>query len=457
MCVLRFCLFGVLASVVSVGCSDGDDTAPRPDVLDQDTAVSDTSGSVDASDTGTNEEVGQDADVEEDTETVEDTGTVDVEDGTDVPDATDDIADAADDVADATDDIADATDDVEADVEAPPLYTGAITDPDNSANITEFATEIREIPEEGNSDALFDGNIDQSTAEVAWSREWYDEWTARIGREWRCSVRLDRVELYPPTDAGFFEHGETGSVELIGYVPEGNGGGAERASEMEYDRDYTLAIKYVRDSSSTEPLVFDASDLPLASYYAHAVRLRADEPAGSAEPPEARIDEEEGDWDTTVRIAEVVFRGECVGEESVIEWDVSEWTCPVTCEEASNEGVQSRSVVCRRDDNWEAHPDLCEGEEPAEAGEACVLECPYVLEHVGYGPYTTANDSGWLHRGTAGPLPSSTAYATAVEDIEGKPCSVLTVNPLSWLFAPSCRNPDTSQHCAFQCLEPDAE
>ncbi|MFW6067602.1 MAG: hypothetical protein ACOC97_04630 [Myxococcota bacterium] len=312
---------------------------------------------------------------------------------------------------------------------------GSITDPDRSASVGGFAAD-----EGGEPEAAYDGIIDQGAADSDSETVEYGDGSPMLAREWRCMVRLERVAVHGPSDGPLFEGGETGRVLLFGY-------------ELE-EADWTLlAEKPVGGESPSVPIIFDESDLPAVAFRGHGVAFVPDEPVTDGGTVES---------ETAVRIAEVIFHGECVGEESVLEWTVGEWECHgVECVEVENDGgVPRRTVRCERDRTWPAAEALCPSPKPATEGESCTLECPYELIYVGDRSFTYSNGSGWLHEGgvghRAGPLPTTTTHGSTVEAIEGKPCSILTTNPLTYFAGISC-SPEQGIYCAFQCLDPSAE
>jgi hypothetical protein len=440
---LRVACIALMASAAGGAC--GSDDQGGMDIGVADTGSSDT-GSSDTGSADTTEDDTSAEDTSVDDTSVEDTSVEDtsVED-TSVEDTS--VEDTS--VGDTTDE--DSTPDTDAedepDVEEPPLYTGAVTDPANSANISDFIDD-EDVEDEraANPDAAFDGVVGELSADSSWTRVWYGEESGHLGREWRCSVQLSRVEVHAPDGGLLFASGETGRITLYGY----NHDSGEGDITEDFDNSSVLAVKYVTGDTPPNPIVFDVDDLPAAGYVAHSVAFEVDLPDGSIHEI------------TRVRVSEVVFRGECTTEEEdEIDWSTTEWTCPAECVAAVNNSTQTRSVWCERNGENQAHEDLCPAEKPVSEGEACVYECPYVLVYVGDYGFTYANDSGWLHEGNqtrrAGPLPHAVEHGSSVGAIEGKPCSILTTNPETRFVGISCSGGAASTYCAFQCLEPDAE
>jgi hypothetical protein len=306
--------------------------------------------------------------------------------------------------------------------------TESVTDPERSANVGSFAS-----GDEGgsNPNAAFDGILEQTAAESASEPVDYGDDTEVLGREWRCFVRLERVEVHGPSDGPWFETGETGKVILYGY-------------DLEDEDWIMIAEKPVGSESPSSPVIFEAVDLPATAYRGHGVAFVPDGDDGS----------------TTARVAEVVFEGECDGERSSFAWNVSAWLCPANCESASNASTYVRSVFCERDGSSSASEALCPSPKPMTVGGSCNYECPYELVHIGDREFTYDNASGWLHEGSAtlraGPLPSSTAYGDSVGEIAGQPCSILTTNPATYYVAYYCDGAAMDTHCAFQCQDPIA-
>ncbi|MFW6067604.1 MAG: hypothetical protein ACOC97_04640 [Myxococcota bacterium] len=228
-----------------------------------------------------------------------------------------------------------------------------ILDPGLGVSVGEFAEDF----DPSNPEAAFDGALEQDAVDSARDRADYDDESgAMLAREWRCMVQLDRVEVHGPANGPFFQAGETGQVMLYGYDAEG--------------RDWELlATQPVGNESPSAPVTFDASDLPATPYHGHGVAFMPDAPIVGGEPQEGS---------TTVRVAEVVFHGECVGEESTFAWNVGEWQCrQVECADVENEGTLLRTVFCERDEALRANDGLCPSPKPSTNDGTCIYECPY--------------------------------------------------------------------------------
>lgn len=279
--------------------------------------------------------------------------------------------------------------------------------------------------------AAFDDEVSQTGEEGAWTALFdADEADIYIGKEWRGPTRVRRVEVFAPSDGAFFADPQN--------YPDGGAGKVHLLGQKAGDAQWTIiASEPFAASNGSEPVVIDARFAKGNSgFVKHAVGFTAD--AGLV---------------GLVRVAEVVFFGETVGISS-IEWDAGAWVCSgVECVESENDGVLKRTVQCLRDGTHKASEALCPSEKPDTEGESCGLSCPYELVFIGYRPFGYQDSSGWLHEGRldrrAGPLPSSTSFGTTVDDIEGKPCSILTSNPKTYFVGISCtQSPD---YCAFQC------
>ncbi|TXD36732.1 hypothetical protein FRC98_12970 [Lujinxingia vulgaris] len=285
-------------------------------------------------------------------------------------------------------------------------------------------------------EAAFDGQIDQGVdaAAITPIYENLDD-DPLLYKEFRCETRLRRLEVHAPED-GFFIYDETnfpaggsGTVQVVG----------RRADNTHW---YGVTSK---PFDAESPVVFTPEELSNArDYVAYGVTFASDSPLVGE-----------------VQVAEVSLFGYCATPEHEIAWEATEWLCTgVECVNETNPGgVATRTVTCARDAGGFAHPEFCEGEEPASQGESCELRCPYTLTHVGGRPFTYSNESGWLHEGNverrAGPLPSNVEHGTTVEAIEGKPCSILTENPLAYYVGISCTVPveegEERLYCAFRC------
>ncbi|RDV37612.1 hypothetical protein DV096_14000 [Bradymonadaceae bacterium TMQ3] len=285
-------------------------------------------------------------------------------------------------------------------------------------------------------EAAFDGQIDQGVDASAITPIYEDlDDDPLLYKEFRCETRLRRLEVHAPEDGFFmydatnFPEGGSGTVQVVG----------RRANSTHW---HDVASKAF-DAQS--PVVFTPEELSNArNFVAYGVTFSSESPLVGE-----------------VQVAEVSLFGYCASPEHEIAWETTDWRCAgVECVEETNVGgTESRMVTCARDAGGFAHPDLCEGEEPASQGESCELSCPYTLTHIGPRPFDYDNESGWLHEGNAerraGPLPSSVEFGTTVEAIEGKPCSILTENPLAYFVGMSCRVPveegEEALYCAFRC------
>ncbi|RAL20683.1 hypothetical protein DL240_15305 [Lujinxingia litoralis] len=284
--------------------------------------------------------------------------------------------------------------------------------------------------------AAFDGVVSQPPSESAWTAIYENlDKEPLLYKEFRCEMRLQGVEVHPPTDSFLlydevsFPQGGSGQAVLVG----------RKAASSFW---YTLAT---RPFEAQGPVVFSPEELPTASdYVAYGVIFEADSPLVAR-----------------VQVAEVRFWGYCASPEHEIAWHTTPWQCTgVVCEDTVNPGgTGERQVRCQRDTGDRAHPDFCEEEMPATTGQSCVLSCPYELVYVGARPFTYDNQSGWLHEGISssrtGPLPGSVSQATTREEIEGKPCSVLAEDPLAYFVGLRCREEtpegEAQLYCAFRC------
>lgn len=284
--------------------------------------------------------------------------------------------------------------------------------------------------------AAFDGVDSQTAAESAVTPLFEGEAEEfLLYREFSCPMRLQRVEVIPPSD-GPFVFDET-------YYPNGGSGELRIVGRRPWSTywDTITTVPYTADS----PIVVLPEALTNATDYA-GFGIMFD----SSEPVPGQI-----------RVAEIKMFGFCTGPEWTIEWDVPEFVCSgVECVSESNPGgTQQRDVRCLRDDDSEANEQFCAVPKPAETGEACELQCPHELVYVGPRAFTYDNDSGWLHEGSdnfrAGPLPSEIEYGTTVDAIEGAPCSVLTTNPAAVFMAISCVESSgegiETTYCSFRC------
>ena len=285
-------------------------------------------------------------------------------------------------------------------------------------------------------EAAFDGMVDQANASSATTEiyENLDE-DPLLYREFDCETRLRRVEVHPPTEGHLLHHptnypeGSTGTVEVVG-----------RRADIDYW--YTIMSK---PFAASGPVIFGPDELGnAANYVAYGVRFTKDEPLIG-----------------NLHVAELALFGYCAGPTHTIAWETTDWLCTgVECVAASNQGgQQERTVTCARDAGGYAHPDFCEGEEPASEGEACSLECPHTLRYIGPRGFTYDNGSGWLHEGgpafRAGPLPSEVEFGTTVDAIAGKPCSIPTQDARTFFVGISCvesqAEGEETLYCAFRC------
>lgn len=285
-------------------------------------------------------------------------------------------------------------------------------------------------------EAAFDGERDQAAAGSS-TTDIYDnlDATPLLYKEFDCETALRRVEVHPSTEGHLLYHptnypnGGTGTVTVVG-----------RRADIDFW--YTVASK---PFDATGAVVFGPEDLNNASdYVAYGVTFEKAEPLGGE-----------------LRVAELALFGYCAGPPQTIAWQTTDWLCTgVECVSATNAGgLETRTVTCARDSGGFAHPDLCDGEEPADEGEACSLACPYSLTYIGPRGFTYDHGSGWLHEGRpghrAGPLPSEVEYGTTVDAIEGKPCSVLTTDARVFFVGISCiesqAEGEETMYCAFRC------
>lgn len=284
--------------------------------------------------------------------------------------------------------------------------------------------------------AAFDGERDQAAASAS-TTDLYDNLdnTPLLYKEFDCETALRRVEVHPSTEGHLLYHatnypnGGTGTVTVVG-----------RRADIDYW--YTVATK---PFAATGPVVFGPEDLGnVGNYVAYGVTFAKDEPLGGE-----------------LRVAEVALFGYCAGPPQAIAWQTTDWLCTgVECASATNEGgLEERTVTCARSSGGYAHPDLCDGEAPADEGETCSLACPYSLTYIGPRGFTYDHGSGWLHEGwvdrRAGPLPSDVEFGTTVEAIAGKPCSVLTTDARAFFVGISCvesqAEGEETLYCAFRC------
>lgn len=285
-------------------------------------------------------------------------------------------------------------------------------------------------------EAAFDGDRDQ-TAENASTTDLYDNLdnTPLLYKEFDCETALRRVEVHPSTEGHLLYHatnypnGGTGTVTVVG-----------RRADIDYW--YTVASK---PFAATGPVVFGPEDLgEVSDYVAYGVTFDKDEPLGGE-----------------LRVAELALFGYCAAPNDTIAWQATDWLCTgVECVSETNEGgLETRTVTCARESGGFAHPDLCEGDAPASEGETCSLACPHSLVYIGPRGFTYDHGSGWLHEGRpgfrAGPLPSEVEFATTVDAIAGKPCSVLTTDARVFFVAISCVESlaagEETLYCAFRC------
>lgn len=310
------------------------------------------------------------------------------------------------------------------------------TDPDGTRYPIAATTGVIDGTFETRKEAAFNGVVDEALASAA-TTEIYENIEAPplLYKEFDCETRLRRVEVHPPTGGHLLHHptnypnGGTGTVEVVG-----------RRAESDFW--YNLTSK---PYAATGPVIFGPDELGnSADYVAYGVRFTKDEPLIGS-----------------LHVAEVSLFGYCAGPNHTIAWETTDWLCVgVECVAASNPGgLEERTVTCARDAGGFAHPDYCEGEEPASDGEPCNLECPHSLVYVGPRGFTYDNGSGWLHEGgsafRAGPLPSEVEFGTTVDAIAGKPCSILTEDPRTFFVGISCvESPEGAAetlYCAFRC------
>jgi hypothetical protein len=286
--------------------------------------------------------------------------------------------------------------------------------------------------------AAFDGDEDQTVAESAVTPLFEGEPEEfLLYREFNCLTRLQRLEIVAPSDGPFvydeqyYPNGGTGELRIVG----------RRTYSSFWETIATVPY-------GTEPriTVLPEALQSASEYVGYGIVFDSSEPVPGQ-----------------IRVAEVKMYGFCTGPEFTIAWDVPEFQCEgVECVTDENPGgTQRRDVRCLRDDDTEANEQFCPSPMPAEEGDACALACPYELKFIGYREFTYDNESGWLHEGLttrrAGPLPSETSFGATVEAVEGKPCSVLTTNPLSSFMAISCLETpagDVTRYCSFRCEAP---
>lgn len=310
------------------------------------------------------------------------------------------------------------------------------SDPDGTRYPIAASTGVIDGTFETRPEAAFDGEVEQAADLVAVTDIFENlEEAPLLYKELGCETRLRRVEVHPPTEGHLLYHatnypnGGTGTVTVVG-----------RRADIDFW--YTVASK---PFAATGPVVFGPEELgDVSDYVAYGVQFGKDDPLAGE-----------------LRVAEVALFGYCASPEHTIAWQMSDWICSdVECVAVPNPGgLERRTVTCARDSGGFAHPDLCEGDEPAREGESCTLECPHTLRYIGPRGFTYDNGSGWLHEGRpgfrAGPLPNEVDFAISVDAIEGKPCSVLTADERTFFLAISCveAQPEGEevQYCAFRC------
>ncbi len=253
-------------------------------------------------------------------------------------------------------------------------------------------------------------------------------WVA-LGKEWPCPMRIQHIVLEGPEGGSFLsspDGPEAGEIEV-------------RALPANGDNAITLMSVDISDESPSEPIHIDLRDDDLAGpFIGHRLHFDTD-----------------GPFQTTLQITGMRFYGECMGPESVFEWETGDWQCTdAVCDEVENDGTLTRDVTCWRDGELPASHGLCPLPAPADEDGECTFECPFELSFIGYRPFTYANDSGWLHEGNltrrAGPLPSSTSFGNDPESNDGRPCSIETTQDLTYFVGISCTA--DGDYCAFRCL-----
>lgn len=276
-------------------------------------------------------------------------------------------------------------------------------------------------------EAAFDGNADQSVAEGADGAQSAGPiGPAALGQDWNCAATLQGLTVVGPTDGPIFNVG-SGTIAVYG----------RRAG---VDRPTLLATQDIEESpEGGTVVVFEGSDFTTTEPFTrHTVWF-----SGAT---------------NRVRVAEIIMDAECSDGGDVFAWQITPGRCIARCEERENRGqLQGQQSECLRNGEHPALEEHC-GERPPEDGGACILECPYDLSYIGPRTFTYDNGSGWLHEGVslgrAGPLPLPVANADSREAIEGRPCSIETIDPETYFTAVNCiegmMGPD-ALHCAFRC------
>lgn len=284
-------------------------------------------------------------------------------------------------------------------------------------------------------DAAFDGILEQSAEEAA-SLSLQDHFLNDriLGTEWNCEMRMRRVHIHAPTDSPFLTtndslQGKPGSVHLVG----------KNDGLINSWRNLTSKSFSAEDTE----IIFTPEDLAgIPTQVAIGIAFDQDENASA-------------------NVAEIELFGYCTTPELPFTWSASEWSCNTACHvPGDNPGELSRYVSCKRGNGNSADNYVCEAQEPkpATTGGPCQLSCAYTLKFIGYRDFTYDNGSGWLHETSrrAGPLPYEVQRGKTPEEIQGKPCSLLTPadEPDRFFVGISCKNPDTDsedRYCAFRC------